>query len=195
MREPEPQLREIKDRSSGLPDVVLQPATLPIQQPVDQHINPFFVDEKPSITSVLCIELCCGSAGLSAALTRRGPDAIGVDFERNPSAPQAPVMKLDLATDDGQRIVKELVREAPVVYIHAAVPCGTASRAREKPISLKLRLAGAPQPRQLRSRSQPYGFPKKSSRHPNGLTDVEFLRVQLANRIYDFVNSLLFEYH
>jgi hypothetical protein len=81
------------------------------------------ISHMPSITSVLCIELCCGSAGLSAAIRRRGPDTIGVDRIRNPSRPQAPIVKLDLSTQGGQFIVRNMLMEANVAYIHAAVPC------------------------------------------------------------------------
>ena len=37
-------------------------------------------------------ELCCGSAGWSAALRRLGIEALGFDFERNPQKPQAPIV-------------------------------------------------------------------------------------------------------
>ena len=153
------------------------------------------MDNLPSLAAVLIVELCCGTAGYSSAFVRRGINALGVDYDRNPASPMAPSVKIDLASVDGQLLIRELFQAAPVVYAHGAVPCGTASKARERPISSKLLAAGAPAPRQLRSRSQPYGFPRKSNDFPNGLTECEQLRVTLANRIYDFVCNLFFDFH
>jgi hypothetical protein len=80
-----------------------------------------------------------------------------------------------------------MLKEVDVAYIHAAVPCGTASRARDKPIPSKFLRAGAPQPRPLRSEKWPRGLP--------GLSSNEEMRVKMANEIYDFVCLLFIEYH
>ncbi len=77
------------------------------------------------ISSFLAIELCCGAAGLSAAIRRLGMDTIGVDYIRNPSTPQAPIIKLYLSSKEGRQIIKDMLKEVNVAYIHAAVPCGT----------------------------------------------------------------------
>ena len=62
--------------------------------------------------------------------------------------------------------------------VWAAVPCGTASRAREIPLA-----NGGKGPRQLRSKEFPRGL--------RGLTPVESQRVEKANQIYDNVAILL----
>jgi hypothetical protein len=132
-----------------------------------------------SIAAVVTVELCCGSAGLSAQLKHKGMDSVGVDWIRNPNKPKAPILQADLASDQGQEIVLNILNTANTEYSHAAPPCGTASRSREKPIPLQLIRAGAPQPRQLRSADKPEGL--------DGLTVTEQLRVDLANSIYRFV--------
>ncbi len=90
------------------------------------------------------IEICCGHAGLTAALHEAGLDAVGVDWKGNRHRTRVPVLQVDLTTKDGQTFVKELVVQDHVVYVHLAPPCGTFSRAREKKIPRRQRLAGAP---------------------------------------------------
>jgi hypothetical protein len=176
---------------STIGDPLISPPVDACASPPDaksREDNKIINEIKPSISSLLCIELCCGSAGLSAALQRRGFSVLGVDWIRNPSLPQAPIVKLDLSKEEGQKIVRDVIRESDVCYIHAAVPCGTASKARNRPIASKFLRAGAPQPRPLRSKQFPLGF-------PTGLTALESERVQAANAIYKFVAELFDEYH
>mgnify|MGYP001818784186 CR=1 FL=1 len=56
------------------------------------------------------------------------------------------------------------------------VPCGTSSRARDRPIAAALRAQGAPNPRPLRSAQHPLGLP--------GLHPKEKSRVESANELY-----------
>lgn len=132
-----------------------------------------------SITSAVSLELCCGSAGLSAELKKLGLDSLGVDWIRNPQRPKSTVLKADLASKEGQDLITTIVREGRVRYKHSAPPCGTASRAREKRLPQFLLDRGAPAPRQLRSAEKPMGLP--------GLSPSERLRVDLANLIYAFI--------
>ena len=60
---------------------------------------------------------------------------------------------------------------ATVFYLHAALPCGTCSRARER-----LRRRGVPDPKPLRTTKFPDGIPT--------LTGVDKEQVQLANSVY-----------
>ena len=140
-----------------------------------------------SITTAVVLELCCGSAGYSAALHKLGCDALGVDFLRNPSKPKAAILLADLSCTAGQTLVTDIVESSNLQAVHAAPPCGTASRAREKPIPSRLLAQGAPAPRQLRSDSQPLGLPN--------LTPNERLRVETANAIYRFVGILFLRLH
>ena len=90
-----------------------------------------------SITSVVTLELCCGSAGLTAQLKSFGFDSLGVDWTRNPSRPLAPILQADLADLHGQELVWNISKSSNVQFSHGAPPCGTASKARERPMPLK----------------------------------------------------------
>ena len=131
------------------------------------------------LSEATALELCCGSANWTAALRILGIEAVRVDFSRNPQKPKAPTIKADISTAAGQRLVDEADERMATSVLHAAPPCGTASKAREKRIPLRMRNKGAPEPRPLRSSEHPYGLPD--------LQGTELLRVQLANCIYDYV--------
>ena len=108
---------------------------LPKMQRNDRHLDghvsklPFF--------AMMTLELCAGTAGYTAALRRAGFDALGVDHARNRHSVQAPCAMLDLSTECGQAIAWEVLNSGRLLYVHAAPPCGTASRAREKHIPRK----------------------------------------------------------
>ena len=133
-----------------------------------------------SLSEASALELCCGSANLSAALRLHHVNAIGVDYGRNPQTPKAPTIQADISSPQGQKIVDQAEEDMHADIVHAAPPCGTASKARDKPIPLRFRLKGAPCPRPLRSPDFPRGI-------PHGLTEIEQLRVDTANQIYDYV--------
>jgi len=80
------------------------------------------------------IEICCGHAGLTAALCDAGLDAIGIDWKRNRHTPEIPILTADLTSKEGQDFVRNLVQQEHVLYVHLAPPCGTYTRAREIPI-------------------------------------------------------------
>lgn len=146
---------------------------------------------RASITTAVFVELCCGSAGLAAEMHTLGCDSLGVDFDRNPSKPKSAVLLADLSTEEGQSLVLDILEHSNVQAMHAAPPCGTASRAREKKLSEKLIRDGAPAPRQLRSEQFPRGLPNPFP----PFTDNEVTRISRANAIYDFVGSLFLRLH
>lgn len=129
--------------------------------------------------SLLTLELCAGSAGLTAELRSIGFDAVGIDHTKNRHACKAPCVLLDLSTEHGQQICLLAINSGRLFYLHAGVPCGTASKAREKKVPAHLKAQGAPEPKPLRSLEHPLGFP-----HLRGL-DAE--KVLQANAIYLFV--------
>ena len=96
-------------------------------------------------------------------------------------------MELDLSTTAGQFEVDKLFAEHNPVIVHAGPPCGTASRARERPIPASLLEQGAPFPRPLRTDAWPRGIPSLSG------TDRD--KVTAANCIYDFVLENFIERH
>ena len=84
---------------------------------------------------------------------------------------------LDLANDEAVKYVLALLKQPGLVfYLHAAPPCGTASRAREKKLSWKVKALGAKEPQPLRSEKWPHGIP--------GLKGSNLRRVTTANDIY-----------
>ena len=127
----------------------------------------------------VAFELCCGSANLCRALNTLGCRAIGFDHSYNKQKPVSAVVLADLSTQVGQRVVENMELEHDPHVVHAGPPCGTASRAREKQISYRLRNAGAPCPPPLRSDDYPLGIP--------GLSKQNLAKVNAANSIYFFV--------
>ncbi len=126
------------------------------------------------------IEIYCGHAGLTAALCDAGLDGVGVDWKRNKHKPTVPILYADLTTGAGQQIMWELAQQKHVRYVPLAPPCGTYSRAREKPIpKWQLRL-GAPNLQPLRSDERPEGL---SPRH---MTPLDSLKVRKGNEIANF---------
>ena len=135
----------------------------------------------------MAIELCCGSAGLSRALCDVGMHAIGIDHLHNKLKPKAPVFIADLSSNEGQLSAMSLVNRCKPYIIHSGPPCGTSSRARERPIPKHLKLKGVPEPRPLRTDQYPLGVPT--------LAGTDLLRVQSANSIYSFVLELFIDRH
>lgn len=125
------------------------------------------------------LELCSGSAILSFTAETMGFFSLPVDYERNKFTTHMPIIKMDLTEESTVEICIQLIRSGSIQVITAAVPCGTASRAREIPIP------GGPKP--LRSSEFPYGLPS--------LAGVDLVRVQLANLIYSNVHRILVEGH
>ena len=132
------------------------------------------------LSTALFIEICCGTAGFTASVVQVGMDGLGIDHQGNKSRPKAPVMMSDLATPVGQNRVMELLEatQESLVWVHFAVPCGTSSRARERPVPAWLRAQGAPQPAPLRNALYPQGLPN--------LQGINRTRVLQANEIYSF---------
>jgi hypothetical protein len=85
---------------------------------------------------------------------------------------------MDLTSQCNQTYLLSLINQQHFAYVHVAPPCGTASRARDRPIPEHLRKAGAPCPRPLRNQDHPRGIPD--------LRPDEQARVCSANAIYDF---------
>lgn len=97
-------------------------------------------------------------------------------IDHNVTKPVFPITQLDLCTTSGQAILWDLLHAPALAGIHLGIPCGTASRARERKIPQELRRAGVPQPPPLRSAVHPLGI--------HGLSDLNKLKVQAANDLY-----------
>lgn len=136
------------------------------------------------MNSRLCIELCAGCARLSSSLAAQGFKTMAVDHAANKHAACHPIVTLDLASEEEVKFLMSLLTQPNlVIYIHAAPPCGTCSRAREKKIAKRFLKMGLKEPQPLRSAHFPHGLP--------GLRGTDLRRVQAANSIYKNIAKIL----
>ena len=119
----------------------------------------------------LFIEACCGSALLSSCASKAGFDVLAIDFHGNKHRPFVHVVELDMRKRSTWSFLEHLARSRRPFHFHAAPPCGTASRARDVPLSDD---QYGPPP--LRSEEYPLGFP--------WLTGFWKDKVESANSIY-----------
>ena len=131
----------------------------------------------------LFVELFAGCARLSRCCSEAGFRCLAIDSPWNKHKPEHPIFVLDLADESCQQILLQKFSLDPPAAVHCALPCGTGSRAREKPISKAARRAGAPQPRPLRDAQHVLGLP--------GLSQRDTQRVQGSNMLCQFVIQLL----
>ena len=124
----------------------------------------------------LFIEICAGTAMLSRCFKEAGFDAVAIDHSKNRFHPLAHICNIDLTTTHGWQFLDHLIDHYNVVFVHAAPPCGTCSRARE------IKLAGwCPQP--LRTEAEPAGI--------STLQGDDLERVTSANEIYSGLCNFL----
>ena len=126
--------------------------------------------------SVFTLELCSGSGRLTACLIRIGFDGQAVDHSKNRHRKLTATLNLDLTLDSSWEVLDRLRRENRIFFMHAAPPCGTATRARERPVPQFLRKQGAPNPRPLRTDDEPLGVAD--------LEGIDKIKVDAANKIY-----------
>lgn len=118
------------------------------------------------------LELCCGTAGLTASFKRCGlAHCVAVDKIKSRGA-KASVTQLDLTDFKVQRMIIQWLHHPWVIGLFWAPPCGTASAARQ------IEIPGEPGPKPLRSVLSPDGL--------ENLSDLDSLRVSQANILYAF---------
>ena len=131
-----------------------------------------FVDNKPkgvdNKLTPLCVEIFAGKASFSRALVQAGFEVVSVDHEVE--APLRPIVPLDLTTKSGQEILWLVLQSPRLVAIHLGLPRGTASKARDRPISKELQQLG------VRSAEYPLGIP--------GVSGVNATKLAKANELY-----------
>ncbi|CAE7805718.1 unnamed protein product [Symbiodinium sp. CCMP2592] len=131
----------------------------------------------------LFVEIFAGCARLSKHCQALGFDVLAIDSPWNRHVPEHPLLVLDLTETTCQKQLLDRLLLHPPFAIHIALPCGTGSRARERPISKKARLAGAPEPVPLRDNDHILGLPN--------LSDSDKARVRKANELCRFVVELV----
>ena len=129
------------------------------------------------------IEICAGSAVLSAAACEAGFSIFPIDCARNKFHTHAAVLTHDLASPSDAALVVELIQQTKPRAVHFGLPCGTCSRARERPVAKRLRATGAPSPRPLRDHNHLFGLPDLSPREQE--------QIDAANLLYRTAVSLL----
>ena len=117
------------------------------------------------------VELCAGSASLSAVAQKCGYRVMPVDCKRNRHVTKCRVIQLDLATDHAWEVLKYIVLTCDIAAIHFAPPCSTCSKARGIPLP-----NGDPGPQVLRTASFPRGVPDMSH--------TDRIKTNAANELY-----------
>ena len=98
------------------------------------------------------------------------------------------IMKLDLTDAAQLQLLLDIISadKDNILMIFIAPPCGTASRARSRPIKSSL-LRGRKQPVPLRSDSQPDGL--------DGLKGLDKLKTEMANQLYASITVIVLTAH
>ena len=136
--------------------------------------------------SLYTIELCAGSAGLTAEIIRAGFNGIPVDHKTNLHVQRAACLVIDLTRADSWVLLVKLLDTGRVLYVHSAPPCGTASRARERPLPNHA-TGKFPEPKPLRTNNFPEGKPDLECNN--------LIKVQQANAIYEHTAAFLARCH
>ena len=121
----------------------------------------------------LVLEVCAGTAGISASLIHIGFNAIALDHKRVPGA-KAAIQIADLVSKHGRELAERFLRHPRCIGMWAAPVCGTASRARE--------VSSVDGPKPLRSESMPDGL--------DNLSPGDAQRVAKANAVYAVISDL-----
>ena len=140
-----------------------------------------FARTPKSRKSCLVVEIFSGTCRLSKACKDVGFRVSAVDKDKNRSE-NFNIYNCDVGDPKQLKLLKEFLQAESdeLLHVHFAPSCGTASRAREKPIP------GIPwhkQPKPLRSDEFPDGIP--------GIQPRDAERVQLANVSYDATMDLV----
>ena len=126
-------------------------------------------------------EICCGSAGLSSALRRLGFNVHAIDHSANKHTPKVRTLVLDVSDSQQLSLLESMLHFTRPCYVHLGLPCGTCSRAREKPMPKKLGGRMGPQP--LRDAENLLGLPF--------LQGADLTKVNLANALYKSAIGIL----
>ncbi|CAE7251626.1 unnamed protein product [Symbiodinium sp. CCMP2456] len=122
------------------------------------------------------VEVCAGSAVLSATALSAGWNALPIDQPSCRFHAHTPLFILDMRQSSSSVLLASFASRANVAWYHFGLPCGTCSRARERP------LPNAPRP--LRDADNLFGKP--------GLRSAEQEQVTAANQVYVQAVEVLF---
>ena len=125
-------------------------------------------------------EIFSGKASLSAACAKIGFKVLA--FDHVVGGAQAATVPLDLCQEQGRALFWQLIRRNKPQALHGGPPCGTSSRARERPLP-KSKFPNAPRP--LRSKEVPLGLPSIKTESVDGI------KLRKANALYKFTYLLI----
>ena len=145
---------------------------------------PFAVSQQDSppirLKEAWFFEVFSGKASLSAACAKAGFKVLA--FDHSVGNAQAATVPLDLCQEQGREVFWQLIDRNKPLALHGGPPCGTSSRARERPLP-KSKFPNAPRP--LRSQQFPLGLP---SIKPDS---VDGVKLRKANALYKFMYLLI----
>ena len=102
---------------------------------IRHDVNNQVSDSAGNVTDkILFIEIFAGSAKLSNAAEKRGFRALSVDHSRNKHRPQHDIWLMDLSDSSSHSGLMHTLEEDVPGAMHMAPPCGTCSRAHERPV-------------------------------------------------------------
>ena len=136
-----------------------------------------------NLEDILVIEVCAGSARLSKTCRKLGLRAMAIDKTTSRGC-GTEILVLDLTIDSQLQLLLDIItaEKDRIVMVFIAPPCGTASRARERPIKTTL-LKNRRAPPPLRTDNMPDG--------KDGLTGPDKLKTEMANQLYQAITSVV----
>ena len=110
-----------------------------------------------SSSELIFLEVFAGSGNLSEAVRHKGLLVHAIDFKTKRQSGVA-IHILDLTRDNDVDVLLDMATHGNIGSAHFAPPCGTASKAREKPLPEEMQSINA--------------TPLRSATHPLGLSDI-----------------------
>lgn len=131
---------------------------------------------------LIFVDIFAGSAKLSKVMKDVSFQVLPIDSKFNRHTPAVKCLILDLTRNDHQQILFDIIKSENIAAINMGPPCGTSSRARERPLPSWQLKAGAHQPKPLRDAEHVRGLPD--------LNETDQIRVTAANTLYHFCVEL-----
>ena len=132
------------------------------------------IDFDTSSEEVVFAEIFAGSGNLSESVRDAGLAVHAIDSVSKRQSGVS-IHVLDLTKENDISILLDVACHGAIVSAHFAPPCGTSSKARERPLPPELEhVVSNP----LRSSDEPLGI--------SGLTGLDSIRVAAANKLYAF---------
>ena len=130
-----------------------------------------------SLDEIMVLEIFAGTARLTRAVKDLGMSAMAVDKD-NQRAQSVHIAKYDLNEPDQVQSLCDFIQrhQKQILWAHFAPSCGTASRARGRPLP-KLAKLGVKVPMPLRSDTKPMGL--------DGLAGLDKVKAETANITYE----------